>query len=156
MMGLVAAVALSACGFQPAYGPNSPATRLQASIALDPPTEKNGFDLVERLEQRLGHADAPAYQLTYAIDTQTNAVGFTQTYAITRYNINGSVRYVLRDLASGAELTSGTVDSFTSHSASGTTVSTLIAERDAKARLMRLLADQIVLRLTATSGVWGK
>ena len=151
-----AALALASCGFQPAYGPAGPATRLQASISLDPPADKDGFDLVERLEQRLGHAEGPAYHLSYAIETQTNAVGITQTYAITRYNINGSVRYALRDLASGAELTSGIVDSFTAHSASSTTFSTLIAERDAKTRLMRLLADQIALRLMATSGVWGK
>ena len=70
--------------------------------------------------------------------------------------MTGAVNFVLTDSASGAERAKGTVESFTSYSASGTTVSTLAAERDAESRLMRLLADQIVARLVATSGAWAQ
>ena len=126
------------------------------AIAVDPPGDKNAFDLVERLEQRLGRSSVPVYGLAYSIGTQANGVGITQDYAITRYNVAGSVSFVLRDLQTAQDITSGSVEGFTSYSASGTTVSTLIAERDANARLMRLLADQIVARLIATSGAWGQ
>jgi valyl-tRNA synthetase len=52
-------------------------------------------------------------------------------------------------------LTEGDVNTFTSYSASGTLVATNASEIDAGHRLMRLLADQIVTRLIATSGDWG-
>ncbi len=156
ILHLLAALALSACGFEPAFGPGGAATKLQTSIQVDAPADKNSFDLVERLEQRLGRSRAATYGLGYSIATLVTGVGITPDNAIIRYSVTGSVRFTLTDLATGAQLTSGTVESFTSYSASGTTVSTLAAERDANARLMRLLADQIVARLIATSGAWGR
>lgn len=153
---LAALLALAGCGFTPAFGPDGPAVQLQNAIQVQSPTEKNGFDLVERLEQRLGRSRTPTLTLGYQIKTATNGVGITPDNAITRFNVTGAVNFVLADIETGAELTKGTVESFTSYSASGTTVSTLAAERDAGTRLMRLLADQIVARLVATSGSWAK
>ncbi len=153
---LALALALAGCGFTPAFGPGGPAVQLQNAIQVQSPTEKHGFDLVERLEQRLGRSRTPTLSLTYRIKTATNGVGITPDNAITRFNVTGAVNFVLSDAATGTELTKGTVESFTSYSASGTTVSTLAAERDAGTRLMRLLADQIVARLVATSGSWSK
>ena len=46
------------------------------------------------------------------------------------------------------------MQSFTSYSATGSTVAGLAAEEDAALRLMHILADQIVTRLLATSGQW--
>jgi LPS-assembly lipoprotein len=43
------------------------------------------------------------------------------------------------------------VKSFTAYSATGSTVAGLAAEEDAAYRLMRILADQIVAQLIATS-----
>jgi len=154
ILALALLALLAGCGFQPAFGPGGPATRLQDNITVTAPTDKNGFDLVERLEQRLGRGRDPAYGLGFAITTRTSGVGITPDNAITRFNVAGAVSFALTDLATGAELSAGTVESFTSYSASGTTVSTLAAERDAETRLMRLLADQIVARLVATSGNW--
>jgi LPS-assembly lipoprotein len=155
-LALAPMLAAAGCGFTPAFAPGGPAVSLQNAIQVQSPTEKNGFDLVERLEQRLGRSRDPALSLAYRIKTAPNVVGITQDNAITRFNITGAVNFVLTDIATGAALTSGTVESFTSYSASGTTVSTLAAERDAETRLMRLLADQIVARLVATSGTWAK
>ena len=152
-LGLILAL-LAGCGFQPAFGPDGPATRLLGSIAVAAPSDKLGFDLVERLEQRLGRGRAPSYALGFAITTRSTGVGITPDNAITRFNITGAVAFALTEVGSGAELASGTVESFTSYSASGTTVSTLAAERDAETRLMRLLADQMVARLVAASGSW--
>ena len=50
-------------------------------------------------------------------------------------------------------MTSGTVQSFTSYSATGSTIATLAAQRDARARLMQILADQIAQRLAAEPGL---
>ena len=66
------------------------------------------------------------------------------------------IDWQLTERATGTRVAGGTVDSFTSYSATGSTVAGLAAEEDAYLRLMRLLADQIVSRLLATSGAWAK
>lgn len=144
---------LAACGFAPAYGPGGPAADIGGAIRLADPTDKNAFDFVGRMEQRLGRPANPRFELAYTIATKAIGVGITPEGAITRYNLTGSVDWALTDPA-GARLSGGRVESFTSYSATGSTVAGLAAEEDAALRLMRILADQIVSRLIATAGVW--
>jgi len=151
---LSAGAPLAACGFAPAYGPGGPAAGLQGAIRVADPADKNGFDLVERLEERLGRPTAARFDLGFSIRTNPVGVGITPDSAITRYNLTGTVDWSLTDRASGARVTGGKVNSFASYSATGSTVAGLAAEEDAAFRLMRLLADQIVARLIATSGSW--
>lgn len=153
---LLAGAPLAACGFTPAFAPGGPAAALRDSIRPDDPTDKNGFDLVTEFEARLGRATAPRFRLSYSIATSTTGVGITTSNAITRYDVTGKVSYTLRDSATGKELTSGTASSFTSYSAAGTPVSTLVDEADANTRLMTILADQIVTQLVAASGSYLK
>lgn len=143
-----------ACGFTPAYGPKGPAAGLQGSVSVQAPADKNSFDLVERLEERLGRPRAVAYDLTYAIATSALGVGVTPDNAITRYNLTGSIDWSLTARASGARVAGGQVHSFTSYSATGSTIAGIAAQEDAARRLMRLLADQIVERMLVTSGTW--
>jgi LPS-assembly lipoprotein len=151
---LMAAMPLAGCGFAPAYGTGGAASGLQGRIRVDDPNNKNGFDLVQRLEERLSRPEAPRYALSHNIMTQAIGVGITPEGAITRYNLTGSVTWGLTDTTTGTRLTGGRVQSFTSYSATGSTVAGLAAEQDAALRLMRILADQIVTRLIATSGQW--
>lgn len=153
-LGLPGLALLSACGFAPAYGPSGPATGLLNKVRADEPQDKNGFDLVGRLEERLGRPSAAAYRLSYRITTKSQGVAITVENAITRYNIDGTATYALHDATTDAVLTEGKVTTFVSYSASGSTVSTQSARDDAYLRLMRLLADQIVTRLIATSSEW--
>lgn len=138
------------CTFTPALAPNGPASKLMGRVTVRAPTDKNSFDLVERLEERLDRPRNPAYELSYTIRTEAIGVGITTENAITRHNLTGSIDWVLSDIT-GARMTGGKVQSFTSYSATGSTVAGLAAEEDAAYRLMRLLADQIVARLIAAS-----
>ncbi|GLS85901.1 hypothetical protein GCM10010873_08750 [Cypionkella aquatica] len=153
---LLTPLALVACGFTPAYGPNGPAQGIQTSIRVADPTDKNAFDLVERLEERLGRPQNQRFNLTYTIKTTAVGVGITPDNAITRYNLNGVIDWALINRATDARVTGGQVTSFTSYSAIGSTVAGLAAQEDAARRLMRILADQITARLLATSGVWNQ
>lgn len=145
------AAALSACGFTPAYGPSGAATRLQNTILVDEPKTRGGYLLTQNIEDRLGRASSPRYGLSYTITTRDNAIAITAANITNRFNLEGSVTYALREMNGGAVVATGTVDSFTSYSASGSTVATQTAERDARTRLMTILADQIVTRLIAAS-----
>lgn len=148
---ILAPLALAACGFTPAYAPGGAATALLGAVWVQDPKDKNGFDLVERLEERLGRPKTIRYDLAYTITTEAVGVGITTANEITRYNLKGVVDYTLTDRATGARLTGGRVQSFTAYSATGSTVAGLAAEEDAAFRLMRILADQITARLIAAS-----
>ncbi|MBA3908541.1 MAG: hypothetical protein C0524_01375 [Rhodobacter sp.] len=148
---LLLPLALAACGFTPAYAPGGAATALLGTVRADDPTDKNGFDLVERLEERLGRPEDHRYNLSYTIATEAVGVGITTENEITRFNLKGVIEYTLSDRATGERLSAGRVQNFTAYSATGSTVAGLAAEEDAAFRLMRILADQIVARLIATA-----
>lgn len=147
---LLAGGLFSGCGFTPAYGPGGAANALTGAVRAADPTDKNAFDLVQRLEDRFGRPQAPRFDLAYTIGTKAIAVGVTPDGTITRYNLTGAVNWTLTD-PSGTRVAGGIVDSFTSWSATGSTVAGMTAEQDASVRLMRILADQIVARLLAIS-----
>lgn len=151
---LLAPLVLAACGFTPAYAPGGNADALIGSIKVADPSDKRGFDLVQRLEERLGRPQNARHLLAYAIKTTATGVGITTENVITRFNVSGTVDWTLSDKDSGARLTGGQVQSFTSYSATGATVAGLAAQEDANLRLMRILADQIVTRLIAAAGQW--
>ena len=153
LLGLIAA-SLAGCGFAPAFGPGGPVQGLQGSIRFADPDDKNAFDLVERLEERLGRTSLVLYDLDYSITTKPVGVGITPEGATTRYNLTGSADWSLTERATGLRVTGGKVEDFTSYSATGSTVALLAAEQDAALRLMRILADQIVTRIIATSAAW--
>ena len=146
---ILAPLALAACGFTPAYAPGGAATRLTGTVRAADPADRNAFDFVERIEERLGRPQQHLYDLTYVIATETVGVGVTTDNQITRYNLKGAIDFALVDAASGVTVASGRVQSFTAFAATGSTVAGLAAEEDAGLRLMRLLADQVVARLIA-------
>ncbi|SFB13536.1 LPS-assembly lipoprotein [Poseidonocella pacifica] len=148
-LALLGAGGLSACGFRPVYGPGGNAGRLTGTVAIDTPTDRDEFLLRARLENRLGPATDALYGLSYDLTLSSDGVAVTSDQSTTRYQIEGEIIFSLRDLASGEILTSGRVRNFTGYSTTGSTVATLSSERDAKARLMTILADAIVARLIA-------
>lgn len=149
-LGTLAALALAACSMTPAYGPGGTGTALQGQVALAEPGDVDSFALNRRLSDRLGPVEAAKWKLDYRLTTAAVAQGITPDDVTTRYSLNGTVDFALTDIATGAAVMQGRVSSFTSYSATGTTIATLSAERDAHERLMVMLADQIVTRLLAT------
>ncbi|MEI4471820.1 LPS assembly lipoprotein LptE [Frigidibacter sp. MR17.24] len=153
-LALTALGPLAACGFRPVYGTGGPAQNLVDRVRVDDPGDSNSFYLVERLEERLGRSDDAQYRLGYTIGVNQRSLGLTGANTVTRYNIDGTVNYRLTRAADGHQLATGIVRTFVSFSSSGTTVATASANADAYQRLMRLLADQIVNELIASSGRW--
>jgi LPS-assembly lipoprotein len=149
-------LAVSACGFQPAYGPNGPAANLRGNIIVDAPDTRNGFNLVRRLEERLGQPEAPLYALSYTITLSEDDLGITPAQTITRYNVLGTLEFSIKEIGTNQITGSGKVDAFTGYSTTDSTVGTLSAQRSAYARLMVILADQLTTRLIATSASWMK
>ncbi|UXU75787.1 MULTISPECIES: LPS assembly lipoprotein LptE [unclassified Paracoccus (in: a-proteobacteria)] len=145
----LAAVALAGCGFSPVYGPQGSGSRLSGRIRLAEPRTPDDFAFVGRLAERLGPETQPRYALDYRLRIAVVPQAITPDEVTTRYALNGSADFVLRDIASGRDISRGQVSSFTSYSTTGTTIATMSAEYDAHGRLARMLADQVVTRLLA-------
>ena len=145
----LAALPLAACGFEPVYAPGSGASTLVGRTSFDTPVNEDTFDLVRQLERRLGRADSAQFTLSVVPSVAEEALAIVGSQSITRINIVGSANYSLRDTGTGQVLLSGTVDTFTSYSASGNTASTVAARRDARNRLMISLADLTVTKIEA-------
>jgi len=143
-------MALAACGFAPVYGPGATGSKLQDNVRVAAPEDRNSFLLVRRIEERLGRAATPTYTLSLSLETREEGLGIDPDGNIDRFNLIGVAGYALSD-STGNVLTSGTVNSFTGYSATGTTTVSLAAERDARERLMVILGDQITARLLSAT-----
>lgn len=153
-LALLGLGALGACGFEPAFAPGGSGDQLRGQLLVAAPKDRQDFDFVARLEDRLGRNGAAPYGLSYQISTTTDGVAITADQQTQRFNLIGAVDFQVVENASGAVLTSGQVNSFTSYSTTGTTVATRAAEQDAYARLVVILADQLITRLIATGDRW--
>jgi len=140
---------LASCGFTPVYGPNGGGQALRAQIRPIEPDTDLTFAFVRQFEERLGRAADPRWELAYTIVTSDEALAIDGSNNITRYNIEGTLNWTLVPIGSNVVTLKGQEVSFTSYSATGSTVSTLESERDAQRRLAAILADKAVTRLLA-------
>ncbi len=147
---LASLLALAACGFSPVYAPGGTASALRGKVEVAAPATVDSYLLVQNLENRLGRPNLPLYNLALILTIHEQGQAITAESEITRYSLMGQVDYVLRDIGGEAIIAAGSVNNFTGYSATGSTVETLAAERDARARLMAILAEQITTRLYAT------
>ncbi|WP_234417056.1 LPS assembly lipoprotein LptE [Loktanella sp. Alg231-35] len=141
MLGILA---LSGCGFAPIYGAGN---GMREQVTFESDASVAGFQLNERLEERMGFSATPQYVLRTTINYQERAAAITSEGDTARLNIIGSADWVLTDLSNGAQVETGTVEGFTSYSAIGSTIATQSTRDDALGRLAILLADRIVSRL---------
>lgn len=154
MLSLLVALPLAGCGFRPVYGPGGSASGLRNQFEFQAPDDLNSFNLVGRLEERLGQPRAPRYLLGYRIALDTSALAISGSNNIERYNVIGQLDYSVTERGGKAAVATGQVENFTSYSTTASPVGTRAAERDAYARLMISLADLLVTRLLATAPGW--
>ncbi len=148
---ILAPLALGACGFTPIFGRGTTAESLIGKIALGPVDDRMGFEFHERLENRLGRADAPIYQLDVIISINSRGLAITQDNSITRYNLTAEADFSLTRIADNKLILTDIVRSFTAYSATATAYATHVSERDANRRLAVALADQIATRIASNA-----
>lgn len=147
LIALSALFAGAACGFTPVYGPNGDASVLQDNLRVTTPARREGFLIAQRLEDRFGRNTSGRYLLSVTPRVDRAGLATSVEGTTNRFQLTGQADYRLRDLETDTVVRTGGVTDFTGFSATGSTVATLAAERDATARLMVILADQIVDRL---------
>lgn len=148
---LVLGMPLVGCGFTPVYAPGEAATQLRGSILYQEPRNPDQFDIARHVEQRLGVASNPRFGLAIQPRVREESLAVAEAEDITRFDLIGEADFELTDLTTGDVLLSGAVDTFTSYSATGSTVSVQAAERDARSRLMVALTDLVLTRIIASA-----
>ena len=139
---------VGACGFTPVYGPGGGQDLVGTILAAEPETQTD-FAFVRALEDRLGTPRNPLFSLAYVISIDEEGRAITGSNDITRFTVDGSLAYTVKIIGGpdAETLTRGTVQSFTSYSASGSSIATFQAKRDAEERLMQILAERLAERL---------
>lgn len=146
---------LSACGFTPVYKQDGAASGLFNQMTFTVVEGRFGFELRERLIERLGMAAPDArYRLTFDLDIESRDLVVNETKDVIRYNLTGVAKYSVTDRTTNALLFRDTVKSLTAYSATSDTYPTTVAERAANIRLVRSLADLMVARLSITAQDW--
>jgi len=146
-LALISAVALTGCGFTPVYAPGGAGAQLQGAVFATDPTTRDEQLLAQQLESRLGRATTARYLLDYQLEVSQQRMAVLESNTTARFNLIGEVKYQLKDADTEATLFTGSARQFTGYSTTGTTAATISSERDARARLSVILADQIVAQL---------
>jgi LPS-assembly lipoprotein len=120
--------------------------RLYNQILIQAPVNRAEYELVRNLEAQLGAAKNARFALHYELKVTEDNIVVSAAQEISRYSLVGELEYSLLD-KDGAFLTRQTAKSFTGYSATGTTVATQRAQRDAYDRLMAILAGQVASAL---------
>lgn len=141
------ALALSGCGFTPLYSEAAPASLLRGLIRVEPSPGREGFTIRETLLSRLGVPVAPAFSLSTSFTAREEGLAITQTADITRYNVTGTLDYRLYRLDSLETVVEGSLRSTAGYSATGSAYAATVAERDARERLARTLAERLATRI---------
>jgi LPS-assembly lipoprotein len=134
---------LAGCAFEPVYGPDGVGQRWQGKIAVDAPNTVFGAGLRTRLIDVFGPVTTTQFDLAVVPQVAAVSATVTEDGDSTRFNLTGNAAWTLTD-AAGNQVADGLAQTFTSYSATGSTVATQTAEGDAQARLAVALADLIV------------
>ena len=145
---LLAALALTGCGFAPVHGRSSKSLIVRNAVLVQAPKNRAEFELVRNLDILLGPATAKRYDLRYTLSVDEQVIVVSAAQEINRFSLVGVLNFSLMD-ADGVVFLSKTAKSFTGYSATGTTVATERSKRDAYDRLMVILAKQVLNHLWA-------
>ena len=152
---LIGFLLLTACGFEPIYGINKPASLIMGKIDVEVSNGRNAFELRDRLIERLGALDGtPTYLLKYTSNIESKNLTISKDNDVTRYTLQGETNFEIVDMASNKVIYTNTIVSNTAYSATVGTYPTAVAERDANVRLSRDMADKIVTLLLITVKDW--
>ena len=155
----LAVLAIGGCGFQPLYQKQPASDAVIDDLAqvqiLNPRDTIDHDDrlgqivknlLLDRLNPR-GRPPTPFYTLEVKIRTTKTELGFKITDEATRAKLALNATYVLGEKKTKAILFRGTSRSVNSYNIVSSDFATLSAEKNAKDRAAREIADDIKLRL---------
>ena len=146
-------MSLTACGFKPLYGLRSDGTAAGqdlAKIAVGPIPDRLGQQVRNNLLDRLnpqGSPEAPSYRLDVTISEKEVGLAVQSDDTVSRINLTVSAAFVLREGASRDGLFTGKTRTIAAYNVTSFDYANVIAERDARSRAARAIADDLAARL---------
>jgi LPS-assembly lipoprotein len=146
-----AAILLAACGFRPLYGravTGAPSGEI-AAIVIEPIADRSGQQLHNHLLDLLTPAGRPRdgrYSLHVDVTESVQRLAVRKSEFATRANLRSNARFILVSRAGegdGEVLLIGLSRTVTSFNILLSEFGTLMAEKDAQARAMRQIAEDI-------------
>jgi LPS-assembly lipoprotein len=150
-LGLCALV-LAGCGFRPLYGGgrDSAAAKEMAGIRIEPIADRIGQQLHNHLLDLLnprGRGADPQYVLRVRLKGSTEGLAVAKSELATRANYSLVARYQLLGKGGGQTIFKGTEKVVSSYNILTSDFATLIAEKDAKARAVNEIGQDIRTQL---------
>ncbi|QGN55075.1 LPS assembly lipoprotein LptE [Novosphingobium sp. Gsoil 351] len=147
-----AALFLCSCGLQPMYagGGNGMVARSLADVAVPAIEGQQGWLVRNALIDRLGTAGATGarYRLEVRLDDKLEGLGLLGNDTIARERRTLRARYQLVDAQDGKVLLDATAGSDAGIDVVGSEYATIAAEQTALENLARVVADQIVTKVS--------
>jgi len=146
------AAALSGCGFRPLYGEREEgdASDQLATVHVNTIPNRNGQILHNFLLDRInpkGKPATPLYALDIQLTEQKSNVGIIKDSTATLAQLANTATYTIYDLKERKALQSGRSRSFTSYNIVQSDFATLSAEKDARERTLRDIAEDITTKV---------
>ncbi len=152
---------VGACGFNPLYGKHgsgvAPAEQFLARIQIQQIKNRIGQQLRNNLLSRLspkGPSAQPLYSLSITLSESISSLEIQKSARVTRGNLKVSAKYSIKRLHFNGEvatanenLTSGNVLATSSYNIPQAQYAAMAALKDAQARAVKELADDIRTRL---------
>jgi len=154
-------LSLSGCGFQPMYAGQGTDSSLdgasvrseQAAIFIDEIPNREGQLLRRALLNRLTPAGEPVnphYRLSVVLSNAAiSEQGVRKDNLATRYEMSYTSKYTLTSYPDGKTLLNGSTSARASYDVQKSPYASHAAEEAMKERVMRILGDDIALRLAA-------
>ncbi len=152
LLAALAVLPMAGCNFRPVYGPGGAGGVLRNRVNVSAPRTRLEFELVARLEDRIGSGSD--FDLGFDLATGRSDLAVDGADNIDRVNITGTLAFTVTERATGRVVQQGTVTTFTAYATAASPVATASALRDAEDRLAVALADQLVTRLLSGAGTW--
>lgn len=148
-----ASALLAGCGFQPLYGDKdygAAGGKDLATVKINTIADRNGQILHNFLLDRInphGRPGAPLYSLDIQLTEQKTNVGIIKDSTATLGQLASTANYTLYDLKKRVPAHSGRSRSFTSYQIVESQFATLSAEKDARERTLREIAEDITTKV---------
>lgn len=147
------AALLGGCGFQPLYGDKdygAAGGQELATVKVNTIPDRSGQILHNYLLDRInphGRPASAAYSLDIQLTEQKSNVGIIKDSTATLGQLDNTASYTLYDLKKKAAVQSGRSRSFTSYQIVQSEFATFAAEKDARERTLREIADDITTKV---------
>ncbi len=149
----VAVLSLAACGFQPLYGGGgtSAAASELAEIKIEPIRDRIGQELHNNLLSLLnpdGRPGRPRYILKTVVAENSASLAVRRSAFATRANLTVRATYNLTAAGTAENVYGGESSITVSYNILDSAFATLAAEKDARSRAIRELAEDMRIRLS--------